>query len=362
MKEHLHQYILAATLLVSASMAEATGFTSRTAPDAISRDILANELVRINVGAHPRTDPSQAIHRNFPQIIEQNFAKLDARGMAELVDALSDAELSDLAQLYTNATSDHGRPSKLIYVIAHRLDARRLGRVSRHFGFAEIYGAVTAISPSKVQMFLASSDTRSYGPAPGEMRFGPAGRFAPTAEQHRQPMRPMSYVPAFYSPKAGALRGDMQQTAFGQFLSYTPYEIYLSFRTAPVGALAVTGALWETAVVLSSMVGTAYASGYAVGTYVVAPMIQTYAPNLYNAIGGTVAGMVENLSTSWATGLNAMGYAQSTTASVFQSTSSQISSFSNYGGDFGVSYGWTNSSYGGGGGGGGCSLCWWEIQ
>ncbi len=329
----------AAILLVFGVAAQAAPFNKETAPDRISQHILTRTLTKIHEGAPTGLDPSPTIHRNFPQIIEQNFARLDAHGMATLLDAMTEAELSDLAQLYVNAITDHGLPPKLLYAIAHRLDAQRLGRVSRHFGFAQVYAAVTAMAPDKTQRFIESTQTGYEGPRPGELRFGPDGLFAPAKLTTSAGITPVSFVlPSRFT------RGDMRKVAgggFGQFLNYTPYEIYLSFRTAPVGALGVSGALWETSVVLSATLTVSYGTGYAIGNFVVAPLIQTYAPSLWNSIGAGVAGAVNTLSNSWLGGLTTMGTAQQSTAATFQVNTQQTAEFIEYGGDYGAAAAWS---------------------
>lgn len=326
--------VVGAALLVVGLSTHAAPFNAATAPDPISRDVLTHALTRVDEGTPRGVDSSPTIHRNFPQIIEQNFARLDAREMGVLVDALSEAELSDLAQLYVNATTDGGLPPKLYFVMAHRLDASRLGRVSKHFGFAPVYTAVTAMAPSKTQDFLAQTHTAYEGPTPGERRFGPAGRFAPKPSA--------GFVHARYRVPNESWRMGLRKVGVGQFLNMTPYEVYLDFRTAPVGALAVTGALWETAVVLSYTMTVAYSTGAAIGTYVVAPLVEAYAPSLYNAIGGTISVLVDQLTQSWTGGTSAAGSAQQSTAPVFQSTSMQITDFGNFGGDYGAAQAWSD--------------------
>ncbi len=316
-------------------------FTRDTAPDATSRAILTLPFGRLYGGPKVTGDKNAAIHAAFPQIIEQNFAQLDALHMEALVNTLSDQELSDLAQLYANATSDISAPKRLLNVMSHRLSAQHLGRISRHFGFADVYEAINTQAPAKRNDFIAASHPNYRGPAVGERRFGPDGSFAP---QLSGKLKTTAYRPYVDRPQR------MQPVGFGQFLNYTPYEIYLDFRTAPIGALGVTGALWETSVVLSSTLLTAYGTGYAIGQYVVAPLIETYAPSLYNSIGSVVNSVVNTLSSSWGISTTAQGQAQRATAPVFQSTGLQIDSFSCLGGDYGAASSWEALS----GGGGGC--------
>lgn len=74
----------------------------------------------------------------------------------------------------------------------------------------------------------------------------------------------------------------------------TPYEIYLDFRTAPVGSLTVTASLYEAGVYIGTRVSAAFGAGYAVGT-AANELIETYDPELEETIGGTVAQMLQQL-------------------------------------------------------------------
>ena len=302
--------------------------------------ILAAPLGRLYGTAQVTGDKNAAMHAAFPQIIEQNFARLDALHMAAMVNVLSDQELSDLAQLYVNATSDISAPKRLLNMMAHRLSPQHLGRVSRHFGFADVYEAINSQAPAKRNDFIAASNPNFRGPVVGDLRFGPTGAFAP---ERSGKMMTTAYRPYLDSPHL------MRTAGFGQFMNHTPYEIYLDFRTAPVGSLGVAGALWESSVVMSSTLLASYSTGYAIGTYVVAPLIENYAPSLYNAIGSLVSSIVNTLSNSWISGTS--GQAQQSTAPTFQSTGMQIDSFSSFGGDYGAASSWETLSGGGGGGG-----------
>lgn len=254
--------------------------TVKTAPDAISRHILGEYLATVDRGAAGIEERPAAFSRNFPQLIEQNFAERDAASTAALIDGMSEADLWDLAQLYVNATTAQGRPEKLMFVLAHRLDGRRLGRVARHFGFERTYHAVHAVAPNKAQGprgFLTFADTREYGPLPGDDRFGINGRYAPANQGDGQ-------LKMSFRPRIGVWR--MRKAAkFYQFLDKTIPEIYHAVRTAKYGSLDVEGALLETLEVASGSLGFAAGIGYGFGTYVVLPVIQAYYPNLYTGIG-----------------------------------------------------------------------------
>lgn len=275
-----------------------------------------------------------------------------------MVDSLSEAELSDLAQLYVNATTDQGLQPKLIQVMAHRLDTQRLGRVSKHFGFGIVYAAVTALAPAKTQDFLTSSNPNHMGPTPGEARFGPWGRYSPARSANTswasnfRSTTGIGFINTDYAVPNTAWRSNLHkvQQGLGQFLNMTPYEIYLSFRTAPVGALDVTGAIFETAVASSKLLILAYGTGYGIGTFAILPLIETYAPNLYIGIGDTIGDLVQMLTTGWSNGIAAEGKAQQSTAPSFTPSSGQLSSFQSSGGDYAVTQDWSTERLEGAGG------------
>lgn len=342
------KYLSGCLLALSAFLmpAHAAKFDRHTAPDQISRDILTKPLTRLQEGTAPGVDPSYQIHRNFPQIIEQNFARLDTNGMQTLIDALSDQELSDLAQLYVNAVTDNGQILRVLSVMADRLDFGRLARVSKHFGFLAVHGAISAVAPGKVHDFLSHSSPTYQGPTPGEARFGPAGRYTPAAVTGRSGM----VRTAYYGGRARFIK----VVGLGPYLDMTPYEIYLSFRTAPIGALSVRAALYEMTVLVSKGAIGAYTAGYEVGTHYVLPAIQTYAPDLYDSIGGTIGTIVENLYRA-PDGTATNGKQEQLTAQPgnFGLSNSVGNQIGNTGGDYECAWDWTY--FGGYSGGGGCS-------
>jgi hypothetical protein len=303
-------------------------YTQKTAPDALSRQILAARLSKLDQGAPVGVHPGYTIHRNMPQIIEQNLARMDPPRMTRLLKNMSPAEWSDLAQLYTTAVADTGHAPRLLDVMATRLNGSQLAAVSQHFGFASTYEAVLRAAPAKALEFQQYSSTAFLSPAPGLLQFGPQGRFASTSKLEKP-------GPA-HTPNG-----------IGQFLNYTPYEIYLSFRTAPIGALGVAGALYESAVVMSSALGGAYTTGYAIGT-AISPLIQTYAPSLWDAIGGTIYEMIESIFS--APTPEARGEAEYNGAGLFDlgTTGDAIGAT---GGDYQVCVDWYDWAYGDGGGG-----------
>ncbi len=273
-------------------------YTIATAPDALTRSVLANTLWRIDQGAVKGVDSSPTIHKNFPQIIEQNFARLDARAASAVVDSLTDKELSHLAQLYVTAATDTGRHgSPLLQLLATRVDPARLGRLSKFFGYLPTYEAVVRAAPGKAVAFEGFT-TRSYA-----------------------------------APRYG-----MELTgSAGKWMNFTPTEIYLDLRTAPVGALSVSGALYEAAATLATELGIAYGVGYTAGT-AANYLLQTYKPELYDTIGGTLNEMVNRLKN--ATDSATQGNLERSIADLFSFNDTMMDTFESTGGDYMVCEAW----------------------
>lgn len=77
-------------------------------------------------------------------------------------------------------------------------------------------------------------------------------------------------------------------------LDYTVEMIYLDFRTMPYGSLSPAAAAWETTSVISLNTLAAWGVGWTLGT-MINNLIQTYAPDLEDAIGGTIAEVINEL-------------------------------------------------------------------
>jgi hypothetical protein len=248
--------IFALLFAASFSCQAAQPFTVGTAPDNASKLILSKAISKIDQGSVGTSDHAPAIHRNFPQVIEQNFARLNSTNTRQLIDNLSDKEIHYLAQLYMKACSDSGHAKLLLDVLAVRLDTKRLTRVATFFGVEPIANALSAVNPLKAQ------------------------KFAQTKSLEIQ--------------TAGSTGATTDAGVGGQWLNSAPSEIYMDMRTAPIGALGVAGALYETANVLGINLGIAYEAGQTAGTAAVG-LIQTYDLPLWDTISGTVGQMVENL-------------------------------------------------------------------
>lgn len=123
-----------------------------------------------------------------------------------------------------------------------------------------------------------------------------------------------------------------------KYYNWTPNQIYLDLRTAPIGALGSLGAFVETWSIVGEGVSIAWQEGTYVGN-VVNYLLETYAPDLYDAIGGTEQEMVNELlaATSWATA----GPIQASMAATAQVPSSQTIGMSTANGDYGSTGAWT---------------------
>jgi hypothetical protein len=309
-------------------------YTAATAPDLLSREILTAKLYKLDQTASGGSvGGPEAIHRNFPQLIEQGLAAMNPAQKSRFMANVQDRELSDLAQLYVNATADMGVQGRLLDLMAIRMTGTELGRMSMHFGFEPVRAAVMRSAPEKAIEFQMHSSRLYAAPMAGETLFWMQGA-----------------MPAITS---GSRRAD----GVGDFLFYTLPEIYLSFRTAPVGALGVFGSLYETVAMVDGPLGRAFGYGYLFGSAVVAPLIQRYAPTLWDDIGGTINQIIENLQ-QVPSGPPAAPV-EKNTAEIFQCPVPVENALDSTGGDFGVVSDWADYGGGGGGGGGGgrCEYC-----
>jgi hypothetical protein len=82
----------------------------------------------------------------------------------------------------------------------------------------------------------------------------------------------------------------------GQWLDYTPYEIYLDLRTAPIGALSVPAALLQTGLYVGTQLYMSYQAGYSAGT-LLNDVIVKYDPALEDDIGEYIYDSVNWITT-----------------------------------------------------------------
>jgi hypothetical protein len=203
------------------------------------------------------TTPTE-IHARFVGVIEQNFRTGDPN---KLVHALTSHELADLATLYKRA----GGTTTLLELMAKHVDADGLTLVASAFGQYETEAAAASYSPKAIFTEFQSLPVKAAAAA------SPA------------------IAARVITANAIAAAGGAAPT-----VDMTPYEIYLDFRTAPIGSLTVTASLYEAGVFIGTKVSTAFGVGYAAGT-VTNDLIETYDPELEETIGGTVAEMLQQL-------------------------------------------------------------------
>ncbi|AXI03270.1 hypothetical protein [Aquirhabdus parva] len=192
------------------------------------------------------------IHNNFTAVIDENIGNATPAHLRKLFDNLSDRELKDLATAYTNALN--GKHANTLDSFAKKLDGKRLLRLEKAFGYLPVSVAVSA---------QASPEVRSY--------------FEVNAKR-------------LSVPQTGGVH-----TLASPTIDMTIPEIYLEYRTAPVGSLSVGGALVETA----TFVGVRVAGAYGVGNYIgnqVHQLIETYDPDIDDKIGGTLDSALRNLN------------------------------------------------------------------
>lgn len=99
-------------------------------------------------GAESKGDVPAAIARNYPQIIEQNFARMNTAATHAVVNSLADVELQAIAQLCAKANADAHRTGALLLIAADRMDGAHLARLSKFFRYAPVYDAITKMAPT----------------------------------------------------------------------------------------------------------------------------------------------------------------------------------------------------------------------
>lgn len=216
-----------------------------------------------------------SIHRNFARRIELNFLSGDPN---RLIASLTLQELADLAALYAMANANDTTP--LLRIIAQTSNGATLQKTARAFGEYETRSAVQlfATADVKQQYILLPALPAIYASQPAYQAIG-----------HWQAA---SSNTTTTTENSSNLTGGPSPT-----IDFTLREIYLDYRTAPIGSLSARAALTETAIYAAGRLVPAYATGTVIGTGINSLLI-TYSPETVDAIGGTLAGMVDNLSTA----------------------------------------------------------------
>lgn len=286
-----------------------------------------------SVGARPHSNgamitdawrESHAFYGRTPEEIQQKFAVVIARNLSKsdastIVSRLTDKELSDLATLY-QASAPAGDTS-IYRELAKHLDAKQLVRAAVAFGTAPISTAVHSFSDANVQRAFSAQMVMNLQASHSD---GPN--------------------------RAGVLAMGTMAASASQRLFMTLQEIYLDYRTDPVGSLGVRDALVETGMDVTPELWGAAQGGTWVGQQL-NNLIETYAPGLDDAIGGTEYSIILDINS--ATTEFEQGQYEQSMDSLF---GSPLGSIGDYTGDddVGASYGFYEGELDGGGDGGGC--------
>lgn len=186
-----------------------------------------------------------SVEGKFAANIEANFE----RAPETLVNRLSDKELAAIFHYYGQKKALAGSP--LMKTLASRASAQSLVRLRSITDAPTVDSAVSSFAEGSVKASYATETAA----------------------------RP--YV-AKVSPMTGP----------APTLDMTLEEIYLEFRTAPVGSVGPAAAVAETGMYASVNVGIAWETGTAVGEQI-NNIIDKYDPSLGDAIGGTISNMVD---------------------------------------------------------------------
>jgi hypothetical protein len=323
-------------LMVPATYAAPTPLTMLTAPDAVSRAILARPVQQFEEGAISPQDIPAAIHRNYPQILEQNFARMSAAHSTAFVDQLSDTELKGMAQLYTNANGDLQRKGKLLLVAANRMDGPHLARLSKFFGYTPVYDAILQAAPIKAQSFAQNASITFAAPAYG----APAPLTAAAAAAERAPF-------AMNGKLVGGTVAPMQTGPFKPSTGMTLDEIYTGFRGMQVGEMAGTAALYETTFYAGTQLTIAWGAGYGFGTGFTY-LAQTYTPDWYygsfvDLVGSSVdwfQSTVDTAGSYWGGAAYDLGHFEQSIADPMSVPGPARTALKTTGGDFNVTSAW----------------------
>lgn len=249
--------------------------------------------------------------------------------------SMSNAELNDLAFRYNVRAQNSGKTPVLLDLLARRCDQQSIARLGDYFGFEDVYAALYRVAPARAENLANALDrTRQRASRSSIQSAGKKEEVLQSAG-----IRSISKDDQFF------------RTTGEPMLDYTIGEIYLSYRTAPVGSLSVPSALYETASFAGTRLLGSFGVGYTAGTAINA-LWSTYAPESYAAssdfIGQAVDGFVDgarnllNGSTFEALADSAkikLGEMQKSLFNRFGSIGPQATYYTN-GGDYGVSRPW----------------------
>ena len=216
-------------------------------------------------GRVPAVDAAARVIGTTPEAIEHNFIGVVTRnlanaGTASRIARLSDRELDGIARhAAQGAPTDR---AALLKLFATRLDGASLVRIAHAFGRAPVEAAVRTYADPATRAAFALGIAGIIAPPP---EGGGGGGTTPYPSP--SPPRPT--------------------------IDMTLEEIYLEFRTAPIGSLSPSASLAETTMFVGRYLSASFTAGALVGTGI-SWLIQNYAPGVDNAIGATIATMIDN--------------------------------------------------------------------
>jgi len=209
------------------------------------------------------------VHALFPIIIDQHM-RTNGNFHVHNLGAL---ELANLAALYQHA---NGTTAPLLRILAQNADSEGLTRVASAFGQQATAAAVAKYSSPAVALAFTSSPPKPTVVAP-IMKALPS----------MSPMRWISQKPRLIKAGfmlVGAPTPDMSL-----------YEIYLEYRTSPVGSLSVGSSLVETSTYAGNQLIWAAGVGYTVGTGI-NMLLDDYFPDTAISLGNLIGGFVDSLT------------------------------------------------------------------
>jgi len=162
------------------------------------------------------------------------------------------------------------------------------GNVSSPAGAARLAGLSAAEQQALANSYAQSNNGNAYALYAILQVYSPeqARRFLPAADRADLAWRSGALAPQ------SAIR--MAGSGPSPTLDMTLQEIYLEFRTAPVGALSPAASIYMTTAFAAVNLAAAFQAGYTLGTGI-SWLIQTYAPSLDNAIGATLFNIINSL-------------------------------------------------------------------
>ncbi len=244
-----------------------THFTSRTAPDAVSRALLASPLASPWHGAPKGADIAPYVARNFARIIAQNCAAQSPRQLSRFFATASQTDLMRLGQAYADSLATSGEPPLALDVLAARLEPGQLASLCPVFGFAPMAESVNRVAPSHYSHFAT--------------------------------LAPKVPAPVAFSRGLESLGGEGVGGASamrpGNQLDMRIEQIYQSFRNAPYpGAMSVRAALYSTANAVSKPLSMAASGGYFAGSMLVWGM-ERFTPGFWNLVVDGLGGFLYDL-------------------------------------------------------------------